>query len=404
MAREKEELDKSMHSLFDNMQGDPAHRRGYRNSSFSDINLRPDGPIKAARAVLDGWYSRIPAKKQKDIWRRFRSHDNREHSSALLELLMHELLCRRCSSVTMEPLISGKTPDFLASYRGTEFFVECTVAQGSDKEFGALRRERDVLDIVEQVNAGPYALFLERQRTGASSVSRRGLTAFLEKRLSSLAALPGLDQIGTILPDVIEWEQEDWLLHFRPVIVGNSPSERTIVGQHKGPYFVEDADVLQRSLEKKAEAYPHLEHPYLVVVTQREGIGNDDDLFDALLGDAIVTLAPASGTWMTARSFDGSFGSISHPRNPHVSAVLYKRNFRSAWQIQNNWNRSIGGAHRSPAPTDWTLVHHFAPLAPLPQGIFPFAEEYVMRDGELSPIPTNRTVNDVLGLPDPWPE
>ena len=405
MATGKKDDQRSEFSLFDDGPRDPAYRRGFRTSPFHDINLSADAPAAAAREELEKWFARIPGTKQADLRARFRS-DDRQHSSALLELLTHELLRRLCSGVTIDPNIGGKTPDFLASYRGTDFVAECTVAQESDKEFGALKRERDVLDIVESISAGAYGLFLEPQRTGTPTVPRRLLTAFLEDALHTLnkEAPPSDSQIGTPLPDVIEWKWKDWLLHFRPVVVRNKPGKRTVVGQYKESYITEEANTLGRSLEKKADAYPHLERPYLIVVAQREGKGDDDDLFDALLGEGIINITSALSQYMTTRSFNGLFGSPSRPRNQHVSAVLFKRNLSSAWHIQNNWNRSVNGARHISLETDWTLVHHFAPLQPLPLGVFPFAEEYVMEDGDLRALPPTRTVNEVLGLPDSWPE
>jgi len=392
-------------SLFDDGSRNPEFRRSYTTPSFNDINLSPDQSAAEARKVLDNWFARIPATKKADIRGRFRG-DDRQHSGALLELLMHELTWQLCDWVRIDPNVDGTTPDFLAGYRGAEFFVECTVAQGSDRVFGALRRERDVLDIVEQVNAGFYGLFLEPQRIGTSTVPRKNLKGFLEQKLATLDEYAPVhdNPVGTFRSEVIAWEWEDWLLYFRPVVVGNRSGKQTVVGQHKGPYIVEDAGVLQRSLEKKADAYPHLDRPYLVVVTQRDGIGNDDDLLSALLGDKIIALSPILGTWDTERSFDGLFGPPSNPRNSHVSGVLYKRNLRSAWAIQNQWTQYDSNTRQAYKESDWTLVHHPTAKYPLPLGIFPFATEYIWELGDTKPIPATQTVNDVLGLPNPWPE
>ena len=391
-------------SLFDDVGRDPAYHREYGTSSYNDINLSANAPAVAVRAVLDQWFSRIPVDKQRDIRGRFRG-DDRQHSGALLELLMHELLVRRCAGVTIDPHIGGKTPDFLASYHGTEFVVECTVAQESDKQFGALGQERDVLDIVERVSRGPYGLFLVSQRTGSSTVPRKHLTTFLEEKLQDLngGAPPGEDKVGTFLPDVIEWTWNDWSLTFRPIIMGSRPGDRTVVGRQKGPYIAEDASIIERSLEKKAEAYTHLGRPYLVVATQREGKGNEEDLFDAVLGKTVVYFSKELNLAETGHACDGFFGSPSAPRNRHVSGVLFKRSLRSAWQIQNNWNRPVGGAYGL-VFTDWTLVHHPEASHSLPIGMFPFATEYVWEAGGEKPAVATRTVNDLLGLPDPWPE
>ena len=407
MATGKKDDQRSEFSLFDDGPRDPAYRRGFRTSPFHDINLSADAPAAAAREELEKWFARIPGTKQADLRARFRS-DDRQHSSALLELLTHELLRRLCSGVTIDPNIGGKTPDFLTSYCGTDFVAECTVAQESDKEFGALKRERDVLDIVESISAGAYGLFLEPQRTGTPTVPRRLLTAFLEQELAALGANAPTryDSVGTLLPDIIEWDWEDWSLHFRPVVVGNSPRNRTIVGRRKGPFLVRDAKVIGRALETKAEAYPHLRLPYLVVATQREGIGNEDDLFEALLGKE-EWYVPQGGGDLTAirgHALNGFLGSADSPRNQHVSGVLYKRNLRSVWAIQNQWTQYDLNRSLAYKESDWVLVHHPAATYPLPFGIFPFATEFVWKSGSTEPILAKSTVNEVLGLPDSWPE
>lgn len=407
MAEVKRNANSSRLSLFDVGARDLSYRRVHGTSAFDDLNLSPDPAAAEARKVLDEWYSQIPPTKQDDLRGRFRK-DDRQHSGGLLELVTHELARRLCDRVIMDPSVDGKTPDFLALYHGTEFFAECTVAQESDKEFGALRREQDVLDIIENVNSGPYALFLEPQRTGSASVPKKLLTTFLENRLHSLneGKRPDATQIGTFLPEKLEWAWQDWLLHFTPVIVGDGHSGRTIVGRYKGLFLVRDASIIGRALEKKADAYPHLNNPYLVVATQREGTGDEGDLFEALLGREVWdVMVGMPGTPAISRyTLDGFFGSSDSPRNSHVSAVLYKRNLRDAWAIQNRWTQYDPDTSSTFRKPDWTLIHHPAAKYPLPIGMFPFATEYVWESGWTKAIQATRTVNDVLGLPDPWPD
>ena len=387
--------------VFDDMERTDQDHGRYSATSFESLNRKPWKSAELARRKLEQWFAKIPLGKQNDLRGRLRG-DDRAHSGALLELLIHELLLTLCKEVVVEPEIAGGRPDFSAVYAGTRLIVECTVAQESDKKFGALRRERTVLDIVDALDAGPYKLIVEPKRVGSQQPPGAALTKYLEEQLASLGANGAFANalVGNRLDRPISWEWKDWKLRFWVFVMGDDSRGRTVGGRLSGLMRDVDDGIIARALERKAEAYSRLALPYLVVVSQREGTGNGKALMDAVLGPERWLLSENSGEVERCRRFDGFFGSPSNPRNRHVSAILYKRDLKSVWSIQNQWTSYESGSNYQ--PPDWTLVHHPAALNPLPEGIFPFAVEHVSGSETPTGNPTH-TLNAVLGLPDPWP-
>ena len=160
--------------------------------------------------------------------------------------------------------------------------------------------------------------------------------------------------------------------------------------------WLTDDLAINRSLEKKADRYIPDDVPYLIVVSQRDGLYGNEVILDALFGRKRFLVGP-SGLTKSSRRFDGFWGSPSRPRSRHVSAILFKRSIRNAWDVcaQVHVNGSVYPS--------WHMVHNPVADQPLPRGIFPFAAEYPFSGsidrGELP----KRNLNDLLGLPVPWP-
>ena len=157
---------------------------------------------------------------------------------------------------------------------------------------------------------------------------------------------------------------------------------------------------LTRALDKKAEKYKRPRASYLIVAAERESLAGHEVIFDALLGSETVIFGP--GGPLQTRTFDGLWGAPSNPKRRHVSAVLYRHRMRDAWSIcsQIHTTDYEGSWRWLPG---WQLVHNPAADMPLPRGIFPFATEHVWHSGQSLAVDPTRTLNEVLGLPDPWP-
>ena len=182
----------------------------------------------------------------------------------------------------------------------------------------------------------------------------------------------------------------------------HSPTNGDAIGVTTKPVqAVTDNVIIGRALKKKAERYRPPQVPYLIVVARRESLAGAEIILDALLGPMSMVFGP-NGSIQT-RTFDGLWGSPSNPRSRHVSAVLYKHRMRDAWSICSQTSATDYFDDTWRTVSDWWLVHNPAADIGLPEGMFPFATEYVWRSENLTSIKPTRTLNDVLDLPDPWP-
>ena len=369
-------------------------------SAFEFFNRSAWRCAEIVRVALESWFANIPQERKADVRGRFRA-DDRRHASALLELATHEILRAVAKDVQVGPDFNGGHPDFSAIYGDTSLIVECTVAQESDGEFGTLQREKIVLDTANSIQAGSFGLKLEPRLVGETQPPIGQLRSFLENWLASLSRQIDSQAVVRGVPlDSREWKWQDWELRFEAIPfdspVGSGPlgiiqrPAQTIVGNAR----------IARALDKKAEKYKRLQTPYLIVAAERESLEGPEVIFDALLGRTKAIFGPAG--LIQTRTFDGLWGAPSNPKRRHVSAVLYRHRMRDAWSICSQIHTTDHNGSWRWLP-GWQLVHNPEADIPLPRGMFPFSTEHVWHSGQSVAVDPTRTLNEVLGLPDPWP-
>jgi hypothetical protein len=318
-------------SLFDcyNRTNRSGGRRA--ETAFEFFNRSAWRSAEIARDTFESWFANLPHGKRADLRARFRG-DDRSHSASLLELATHEILRATAENVRVEPDLGGGRPDFSAVYRGTEFIVECRVAQESDAEFGALQRENAVTDAINSIQAGPFRLMLEPISVGGGTPPLSRLRNHLEGWLTSLPRVgESAPRRNGLIGESTVWQWQDWLLRFEAIPI-HSPTNGDAIGVTTKPVqAVTDNVIIGRALKKKAERYRPPQVPYLIVVARRESLAGAEIILDALLGPMSMVFGP-NGSIQT-RTFDGLWGSPSNPRSRHVSAVLYKHRMRDAWSI-----------------------------------------------------------------------
>ena len=352
---------------------------GFKNhdeTQYRFLNRSAWEIVADIRKTLDSWLSRLPPEKIKDISARFRG-DDRQHHGALLELVIHEILSAVGTDLEVEPDFFGKAPDFAATLNGGTVLVECTVTQEADKEFNATRRKGVVKEIVDSIETRNYFLDWEEPKVGNRSLPAR----LLRKRLETWIA--SLDPNEQTQPHSFLWCHEGWKFRFqasrgRPDELVGTGSRA--IGTQIRVEAVGDDFQLSKSLEKKAKKYRTVNSPYLIVVGAGTWFSHEQAILHALFGRSI---------FREPKSF---LGTPSRPKNCHVSAVLYK---------PLNPHASVWGLCHPKMP--WELVHNPWSSIPLQRGMFEFATEWVADSEKLVNIEPTRTLNDVLGLPNPWP-
>src|SRR5688572_16369979 len=130
-------------NLFDEIPRTEHRTPRAEDTKYSYLNLSARPEAAAVRAFLEDCLSRYPAEHRDDLVKRLRSIDT-THDAAVFELLVHELLIRSGHLIVeVEPVIDGKStnPDFLVrAPDGTEFIVECVMANGESMDAAAAQR------------------------------------------------------------------------------------------------------------------------------------------------------------------------------------------------------------------------------------------------------------------------
>lgn len=387
-------------SLFDCYER--TDRSGGRSteSAFEFFNRSAWRCAETARVTLESWFANIPQERKADLRGRFRA-DDRHHASALLELTTHAILRAVAKDVQVGPDINGGRPDFSAIYGNTTLIVECTVVQESDRQFGALQREKVVLDAINSIQAGSFVLKFEPRSVGDTQPPIGQLCSFLENWLASLSRQMDPQAPLTGVPlDSREWKWQNWHLRFDAIPFGSSAKGGPLGIIQRPLQSIAGKPTIGRALDKKAERYKHLQTPYLIVVAERETLEGPEVIFDALLGREEDIIGPAG--LIQTRTFDGLWGAPSNPKRRHVSAVLYRHRMRDAWTICSQVYTTDSDGMQFVLP-GWQLVHNPAAVFPLPRGMFPFAAEHDWHSGQSDAAAPTRTLNEVLGLPAPWP-
>ena len=159
--------------LFDEKDRDPSWR-GYQNEtrySFYDQSTHPDS--ERVRSMLERWVSRFPDAKRKDIVSRMRSKDMDSFDQAFLEMFVHEFLLGTGATVTHEPEIGGRNPDFAVSNDGLDYVVEVTSLR--IEELKEHRNELQALDWLDAVDAPWFALSVETDGVLEPMISKKKL-------------------------------------------------------------------------------------------------------------------------------------------------------------------------------------------------------------------------------------
>ena len=393
MSDDKPEMEHASNNgvrLFDDVIHTDSGYKRRDESDFECLNRLAWVSVEIGRGTLESWFARFPEEKKLDIRGRFQG-DDREHQGALLELATHEILCAVGSNVQVEPDIDGRRPDFAVTYKGATIVVECTVAQESDDDFNATNRENTIKKAVNDIDTEPFALFWRRLSPGCDQPPTRQLCNEIRNWVSSLNADEELRRLRQgHEPREMEFVfGNGWKLRLGAVIFGSGKHREHGAGAislevGRGGGFRRDDVRLKRALEKKADRYRSLTSPYVVVVGSGIVFPDLSDMLKALFGRTELRgeLTKTPDCLLLSPS--------GQPKNRHVSAVLYKPGFGGLWTICGTEN-------------PWQLVHNPWANAPLPSGMFTFATEWVLESTGFVDIKPTRTMNSVLGLPDPWP-
>lgn len=375
--------------LFDDIERTELRTPISADTKHGYLNLSARPPAEAVRAFLENLLVRYPAQHRHGLVSRMRSLD-RQHESAVFELLTHELLIRSgCEVVEIEPKLEARptSPDFLVrAPDDTEFIVECVVASGvSDAEAGREKLLNSALDAVGATPSADHFLSVDVKGVPTQAVDlkalRRRLTAWIAELPAGAAAKA---------TPAFRYEQNGLRLRVKAMLPRNHPpaaDDRSVGAVSFGLRAATPGDDLRAALVKKAKKYGDLGKPFVIAVND-SGRSGEQLLMDALLGSPLAVFREQQGGGLdahAARASDGLWTDGARPRKQGVSAVLWFYGAHS-WRP---WGRDIRLV-RNPWAT------HTLPGDALPfPALNPVQDQFVRVAGQQGP--------GLFGLPEDWP-
>jgi hypothetical protein len=302
-------------------------------SSYKRDNFDPKRRKETAFEFLDrsSWKISALVRDKVNEWTRlydpddefirmFKSKSDKQHYSAVFELLVYILLTRSDFSLTRHPdTKTGKRPDFHATLNHFRGFIECTLAGHSFDSIADKNRQETVEEIVEEIEYFPYWINLDFEKISEQSVSKRKLLRFLDGIKLTSEGVPNeaLVEIKHLYEDN-GWEVEVSLIRKNRADIKRSLGY--IMGK---PKTIDTSKPILTALnDKKASRYGIDTDPYIICLNTSDLFTKENCFAEALFGqygDNEINLRYISQ--------NGFFLVEGKPVNTSVSAVVIFRNF-----------------------------------------------------------------------------
>ncbi len=295
-------------------------RKKRTESTFDYLNRSARCASDAERGLVETWLSRVPATEHTDFCARFRCGDDRQFTSALQELTLHELLRRQRCILTFHPTLPGtsKQPDFTVQQpKGSAFLLEaCTSIDSASGPTGGTRahRIRDFLDTLDRA----YLLAIDKLTEGSKDLSQRLLTRHIEAAIQ--AAKPGYCKGSIAIPPLTT--ADGWNVKLTAIPKTRYGNRRSAIRQENWSRTWSGLSYpLRVSLKKKGGRYGNqLAMPYVIAVNSADVMLTDRDFQDTLFGGLSQFAAPGEPPDR------GFWGTAAAPSYTRVSAVLFTKN------------------------------------------------------------------------------
>jgi len=305
------------------------------------------------RRMLEDWFFRFPDLGKSDLKARFRSSNKIGFHSAFFELLLHELLLKLNTNVSLhKETKSDKStlPDFfVVDSSSYESYVEATVITGKSK--GKQAEEERLAELIRNLNrmivSPNYWLALESQGYPSKSTSAKRIASAINKKLEDLDSDFILDSsIEHDFDSLPKWSfnANGCVLIFEPIPIGKtikSTLEKRPIAFHSGSVeFVDHHSPIRNAVTRKANRYGKLSYPFIVAVNCLEFV-DDIDVMNALFGQEQFHIPIQTGHKINpedigfSRKRDGAWTNPIGPRYTRISGVLIAMNLRP-WSIKES--------------------------------------------------------------------
>lgn len=304
--------------LFSSYIRDNFDHRRRRETAYEFIDRSAWKISALVRQRINEWTKLY--RPDEEFMRMFKSKADKQHYSAVFELLVYVLLTRSGFSLTRHPdTKTGKKPDFLATLDCFNAVIECTLAGHSFDSMADKNRKETFEEIVDEIEYFPYWINLDIETISEQSVSKRKLLKFLDSIKQTSEGVPNeaLVEMKHLFADN-GWEVEISLIRKTKPDIKRSLGY--IIGKAKA--IDTSKPILTALNDKKAGRYGIEREPYIICL-------NTSDLFtkENCFAGALFGQYNEMGIDLCNNLQKGFFLAEGKPINTSVSAVVIFRNF-----------------------------------------------------------------------------
>ena len=346
-------LSRAKATIFDRIKRTDMSRKKLTESSFAFLNRSARRGSAESRAIMEIWLSRVPTSERADFRTRFRCGKESEFTSALQELMLHELLRRERCKIEFHPNVPGATkqPDFgVRQRKGPDFILEARTSMEIESGPDGGARAYRVREFLRSLDLPNHLIAIDELKEGSSDLSQKALRRHIDDGIKA-AAPADLEESISIPPFVTP---DGWRIKLTAYSASKYGPRSTTVMQEawsrtwNGPSYP-----LRDVLEKKASRYGQLGMPYVIAVNSSDMMHSNRDFQDTLFGSPPQFAAPGSPPDI------GFWGTAAAPKHTRVSAVLFTTNLCAPTLLMG---QVYTGLYLNP----WPAHPHDGVLAKLP--------------------------------------
>lgn len=337
-----------MINLFDKVSTDFAGPQGHNENSYDFYNRSSRPDIVKNRLQMEKWFQTYPDAEKNDLRRTLKN----DFDAGFFELFLFTLFHRMGYSVSIHPVVpySNKTPDFLVSGFGEEFYLEAKVSYYErEEERATARRLSSLYEVLDKAKIHDFFIYLRTvkekgKRQPRANDIRRAIEESIN-RYNVEMLYEGMNNETILSPPWDVYEDDDVYIEFGPVpksLEGRGKLAQRAIGIYgQEAKVLENAASLRKALKMKAGRYSALDKPYLIAVNAIDMMALDvNDVWDCLTGTTCVVpeLIEKTRVIQEYRQHDGFFtGKNDQGQNTRVSAAFITKINPGNWQNAEYW-------------------------------------------------------------------
>lgn len=289
-----------------------------RESTFEFLERSGWNISEFIRTTLNGYAENY--KPDREFIKTFKSKSDKQHNSAIFELLVYTALSNSNLTLLRHPETStGRKPDFEAFDEGIKILIECTLASHSFENLEEKNRKSVVEEIIEEFEYFPYFINLDFEIISKQSISKKRFKNFIELIKIESDSVPDQE----LMSRYHLYEHEGWQIQvslFRKRDFTIKQSLGFISDNAKTIDTVKPILIALR--DKKGSNYGIDTEPYIIFLNTDDLFTSEDCFSAALFGqEGEITMNDQN------TQLQSYFVASNTPINTSVSAVVFFRNF-----------------------------------------------------------------------------